>query len=95
MLSTTNAHKVHLAQREQHINKQQSRWMLPGKIPRVCICLFVSPKITSPSISQSQVKLYPSPAEEVGYHCICPGCTNVLFSCIPTESVVIFIDMLL
>lgn len=42
-------HRKPLAQREQHINKQQSRRMLAGKIPRVRICLFVCvPKLLVP-----------------------------------------------
>lgn len=33
----------------KHINKEQGRWMLAGKIPRVCICLFACvPKLLVP-----------------------------------------------
>lgn len=74
VLSTTNAQKVfspkRATQQQQRATKQMdSGWEnTKGVYLLICVC----PKITSPSIPQSQVQLYPSPTE-VCYHSICPG----------------------
>lgn len=70
---SSNAQKAFSPKRATH--KQATKQVDAGWENTKCAYLFicVCPKITSPSIPQSQVQLYPSPTEVVGYHCICPG----------------------